>query len=408
MHVYDLDGQLHLANASDISIPEALAPVVRGIASLHNFLFRRALKQRASRSFDLPTPYGTFGNGSHVLLPYDFATIYDIAPLWNQGVDGTGQTIAIVGRSNIKLSDIATFRQTVGLVSNNPQVILAGSDPGITKNDEAEAALDAEWAGAVAKGAGTKLVIAQSTNTSDGIELAASYAVNNNVASILSVSFGGCEATAPASGAQFFNTLWQQAAAQGMSVFVASGDSGSAACDKSSSGSASGGLSVNAIASTPFNVAVGGSQFNEGGSDSVYWNSTNNTSNLSSAKGYIPEVVWNESNSSGLASGGGGVSILYARPSWQSGFGVPAVDPGSSSGHHRYLPDISLTAAGHDGYAMVVEGTFPIVEGTSASTPAFAGIMAMINQVTGQRNGNPNPRLYALAAQLPSAFSRHH
>src|SRR2546427_4302923 len=215
--------------------------------------------------------------------------------------------------------------------------------------------------------------------------------------------FGVGKSASP-STSQFYASLWQQAATQGISVIVASGDSGSAGCDSPSAAPAKRGFSVNGEASTPANVAVGGTQFNEGGADSVYWNATNSIQNRSSAKVYIPELVWNESGSAGLWSSGGGVSVVHNTPSWQTGYGVPAVDPGTADQHHRYVPDVALTAAGHDGYVIQQGGLLFIASGTSASAPAFAGIMGIVNQVTNQANGNPNPRLYALASQVPTSF----
>jgi pseudomonalisin len=401
IHHYELNGEMHVANAIDISIPEALSQAVEGVVSFHNFA--RKLKIHLDRL----DPNYTFPSGRHGMVPYDFATIYDLAPLWNEGFDGSGQTIAVVGRSNLNLDDVAGFRAQYGLPAKNPQVIVNGTDPGIVSIDEeGEADLDVEWSGAVAKGATVNFVVSKSTNTMDGAVLSEMYIVNNNVAPVVTTSFGFCEVMSP-STSRFYANLWQQAAAQGMSVFVAAGDSGSASCDDPSgkSGPAKGGLSVDGEASTPYNVAVGGTQFNENGADSVYWNGTNDPQNRSSAKTYIPEVVWNESGPSlGLWSGGGGVSTVHTTPSWQSGFGVPTADPGTTDQHHRYVPDVSLTAAGHDGYVILQRSSLSLVSGTSASAPAFAGIMAIINQVTNRANGNPNPSLYALAAQVPSAF----
>ena len=165
------------------------------------------------------------------------------------------------------------------------------------------------------------------------------------------------------------------------------------------------------MGSTPYNVAVGGTEFNENGNDSTYWAASNATSTLASALGYIPKAVWNESSyvdpgnsNNGLWAGGGGVSVVHATPSWQTGPGVPASDSGSTGNHHRYLPDVSLTAAQHDGYRVRDGGVTYLVSGTSASTPSFAGIMTLINQYTNSRNGNPNPQLYALAQSAPAIF----
>jgi pseudomonalisin len=403
LHHYDLDGETHLANATELAIPSALAPVVRGVASMHNFRHKPMHQV-------LGTPLTALTNGSQAISPYDFATIYNVKTLWNNGFDGTGQSVAIAGRTNIKMSDVTAFRSTFGLPANNTSIILNGADPGIVDaNEETEADLDVQWSGAVAKGAAIKFVVSKSTNASDGIDLSSQYIVTNNLATAVSVSFGACE-QALGGGNSFYNSLWQQAAAQGMSVFVSSGDAGSAGCDNPNSTlPATNGFGVNGLGSTPYNTAVGGTQFNEGNNTSAYWNTTNDGNKLS-ARSYIPEVTWNESSytsgsgGNNLFAGSGGVSQLYATPVWQTGSGVPAGDPGNTSQHHRYIPDVSLTAAGHDGYLMYREGWLYMVGGTSASSPAFAGLAAILAQYTGGRNGNLNTRFYSLAAQVPSAY----
>ncbi len=413
MHRYSVNGVEHVANSTDISIPSALAPVVGGVVSLHNFRSHPLHKVIARH------PLTDLSGGSNALSPYDFATIYDVAALWNLNFDGTGQTVAVAGRTNINPTDIATFRSTFGLPGNNTQVVVNGTNPGIVSSDEeTEADLDVEWSGAVAKGATIKFVVSASTNSSDGVDLSDQYIVNNNLAPVLSLSFGGCEAQNGSSNS-FYNNLWQQAAAQGISVFVAAGDSGSAGCDLDYSSTRSGadntapashGFGVNGLASTPYNVAVGGTEFNDSASPSTYWNTSNGSGNESSARSYIPEVVWNESSytvgaaNNSLLAGAGGVSELYATPAWQTGTGVPTSDPGASIQHHRYLPDVSLSAAGHDGYLIYQEGQLELVSGTSASTPSFAGLMAIIDQYSSGRNGNPNTRFYPLATQYPSLF----
>ncbi|HEY2016304.1 MAG TPA: protease pro-enzyme activation domain-containing protein, partial [Bryobacteraceae bacterium] len=408
MHRYQVNGVAHIANSSAVAIPDALAPVVRGVVSLNSFR-RRPLHHVLQAADGGPVPQETIAS-RHMMVPYDFAAIYNVGPLWDSGFDGTGQSIAIVARSNIRSSDTATFRSAFGLPANNTQVVVAGTDPGVVSGDDLEADLDAQWSGAVAKGATVKLVVATSTRISDGVDLAAQYIVNNNLAGVVSMSFGSCESDMGTSGNLFYNTLWSQAAAQGMSVFVSSGDSGSAGCDDPTSSSpATRGFAVNGLASTPYDVAVGGTGFNDTASPSTWWNSSND-SHLASAKGYIPEVVWNESayvssgsSANGLWAGSGGVSNVYPTPSWQTGNGVPAVDPGGS-GHHRYIPDVSLNGALHDGYQVYNNGRVTTVGGTSASTPAMAGIMAIVNQYTGGRSGNPDLRLYSLASSAPFVF----
>jgi hypothetical protein len=405
IHRYRVNGVEHIANSTDIAIPAALAPVVAGVVSLNDF---RGRPLDRARMFEGPEE--TSSSGQHAVTPYDFAAIYNLAPLWNAGFDGTGQTIAIPGRSDINLNDIATFRARFGLPAATPHVIVNGADPGRISGDEGESVVDVTWSGAAAKGAAITFVVSRDTNTTGGEVLSSSYIVNNNVASVMSLSYGICEAE---NSNQFWSNLWSQASAQGISVFVAAGDNGSAGCDDQTDviQPASGGFAVNGTASTPYNVAVGGTEFNDTASPSTYWSSTNNSSTLASATGYIPEVVWNESSfttpgafANGLWAGSGGVSAVYGTPAWQTGNGVPTGDPGNSSQHHRYLPDVSLASADHDGYLAYLEGQLYIFSGTSVSSPAMAGIMAIVNQYTGRRNGNPNPRLYALAATAPAVF----
>jgi subtilase family serine protease len=404
---YVVEGKQYWANATNPYIPAALAPVVKGIASLHNFPRRpmhHAVTQTSlAKTNAMATPELNLSNGRHALGPYDFATIYNALPLWNASpsIDGTGQKIAIVARSNIDTGDVSDFQDLFGLPRKPPQIILTGADPGIVSDDEEESELDVQWAGAVAKGATILLVVSKSTPSTDGIDLSAAYVVDNNLAPVLSISYGDCESDMGAQGNTFYNSLWQQAAAQGISVLVSAMDGGSAGCEDSNSTIATHGLAVSGMASTPYNVAVGGTQFNENG-DSTYWNSTSDT-HRASANRYIPEVVWNESDASGLAASGGGVSTLYGRPAWQTGTGALAGDdPGSPGQRHRLLPDVSLTAAGHDGYVVCLYRKCPgyvyTYGGTSVSVQAFAGLMAIVNQYTGSQQGNPNLHLYPLAA----------
>ena len=399
MRHYVRDGVTHLANATEIAIPPELEGIIGGIASLNDF---HAVPQHHTQM----NPLTNLSRGGHGLSPGDFSTIYNLAPLWSAGYDGTGQTIAIVGRTNFLMSDVTGFRSMFGLPVNTPQVVLNGSNPGlVSQGEEVEALLDVQWAGAVAKGATIKFVLSANTNTTGGDMLSSLYIVNNNVAPVLSSSFGLCEAQLGSANA-FFNNLWQQAAVQGISVIVASGDSGSAGCDYGGTNHpATSGLAVSGIASTPYNLAVGGTQFNEAGADSVYWAATNSLATYyATAKAWIPEVVWNESSASGgLWSGSGGISSIYATPSWQVGTGVPASDPGTS-GHHRYIPDVSLSGASHDPYLVMLNGGLIGVGGTSAAAPSFAGIVALRNQKLNSRAGNPAAALYAMASQFPTAF----
>src|SRR5579871_2931552 len=394
IHNYNVRGGMHRANVTEPEIPKALAPVVSGLVSLHDFTTKPLYQQKLFAAGWFPE---FSSNVSHYLSPADFATIYNLAPLYSNATDGTGQSIAIVGRSNLALSDVQTFRSKFGLPANPPQVILNGPDPGILSlGEETEAELDVEWAGAVARNAAVQFVVSASTQTTDGVILSAQYIVNHNLAPVVSMSFGACEADLGAAGNQFFNSLWQQAAAQGMSVFVASGDSGAAGCDSPSANAGSGGQAVSGICASSFVTCVGGTQFSDLANPSQYWAATNNPNTLASALSYIPEAVWNTSGvvagGSGLWSGGGGASSIYAKPAWQTGPGVPADG-------HRDVPDVALNSSTHDGYLTTINGQFAIVGGTSAATPTFAGLMALNVQRQGTRQGNINPVLYALAAK---------
>jgi pseudomonalisin len=399
---YLVQGVKRQANAADPSIPAGLAPMVAGVVSLHN------IPRKAANSGLRPlAPQYTYSDGSHYLGPGDFATIYDVNPLYDAGIDGAGVSIAIAGRTHPNTANWQTFRTTMGLPDNPPAFILNGADPGDLGSDEdGEADLDVEWSGAVARNASIEFVCSKSTTT-DGIDLSAQDIVDNKLADIINVSFSLCE-SALGSGNSFYNNLWQQAAAEGISVFVASGDSGAAGCDSpsSTSGTVQG---VNGMGSTPYNTCVGGTEFNEGSGS--YWSLGSSPSfGTSSALSYIPEVVWNEAAASGadagLWSSGGGVSELYPKPSWQ-------VAPGVPGGDHRYVPDVSLSAAGHDGYLVYSTGSqgnrFYAVGGTSASSPSFAGLMALIVQKAGGAQGNANPTLYQLGnAQYTTGIGVFH
>ena len=328
----------------------------------------------------------------HYLSPADYATIYDIAPLYSQGFTGTGQTIAIVARTNINLSDVQMFRSTFGLPAKAPNIVLNGANPGIADEDDLdETTLDTEWSGAVAPNANIDVVVSESTATSDGVFLSAQYAVNHNLAPVLSVSYGLCEADLGQAENSFLNSLWQQAAAEGITVLVASGDEGAAGCDAGSESRATGGRAVNGICSTPYDTCVGGTEFSEGANPSQYW-SGSNSSTYASALSYIPEAAWNESASGGLWATGGGASGVYAKPAWQTA-------PEYPSDGMRDVPDVALTAAGHDAYLICIHGSVMVISGTSAAAPSFAGMLALVAQSTGAPQGNVNPILYSLATR---------
>ena len=380
---YVVNGKLHYANANDPEVPAALAPVIEGVVALHDF---------HSTPMHVKASY-TAANGTHYLMPQDWVTIYDVGPVYNQGLDGTGQSIAVLGRVDIALSDVRTFRTNAGLPANDPVIITNGPDPGFPWcDDELESALDVEWAGAIARNATVKFVTSQSTGFADGVVLSAQYAVNNNVAPVISLSYGLCEAAMGASGNAFWNATWAQAAAQGQSVFVSSGDSGAAGCDSPNLTSGKLGRGVNGLCSSPYSTCVGGTQFDDVFNSGQYWSDTNG-SGQASALSYIPELAWNESAwSGGLWAGGGGASIIYSKPPWQAGPGVPADGM-------RDVPDVALHGSIMDAYIVQIQGQTFYVSGTSAATPSLASVVALLLENAGGAQGNVNPVLYALANQ---------
>jgi len=428
IHKYFVNGENHWANASDPQIPAALSAVISGFHSLHNFRPKPTIV-RSDRKATLHVVPGahpqinlTSGSTSiHALVPADFNTIYNVGST----MTGSGVTIGIIATSNINVSDVSEFRNAWGLPVKNPNIIVNGPDPGIVSGPDGEAVLDATWAGAVAPAATVDLVVSQDTNASPGTDLSEFYIIDNNLADVMTESFEACESQFGAPGsstlsnaANFYSVMAEQAAAQGITFLVASGDGGPDSCDDPSAEPATSTASVNILASTPFDVAVGGTEFNDTASPSTYWNPNNSTSpysssNPGSAKSYIPENVWNEScttaqvgqagcPASGLWSSGGGQSIAFTKPPWQTGVtGIPSTNV-------RFVPDVSMTAADHDGYVICFNGScassqqqFSIASGTSASVQVFGGVMALVVQQMAGRIGIANYTLYKLAATQP-------
>jgi subtilase family serine protease len=326
IHQYLVNGQTHWANASDPQIPAALAPAVAGVWTLHNFYKKPqvVISQQQVSATAVPGRYPLFtsGSGTHALVPADFYKIYNISPQF-----GGGPSIAIVARSNINTQDVIYFHYWTYDQVPSPNVIVNGPDPGdLGGAEEVEAVLDTTWSGAVAPDAWVTLVVSGSTSTTDGVDLSETYIIDNNLADVMSESFGDCEANYTSTQALGIASLAQQAATEGITYVVASGDSGSAGCDNpNTQTTATHPPSVNVLASTPYNLAVGGTIFNENGQNNKYWSTTPNQTTLGSALSYIPENVWNQSCTSAqcgskanILAGGGGVSTFYPKPPWQT------------------------------------------------------------------------------------------
>lgn len=425
MHYYRVDGEQRLSISAEPQIPAALAGIIKSISGLYTIKIR---PMHISGTFQVPTgslaggissgvsPAGTI-DGSHFLFPSDFATIYDLP---GGSITGAGQTIAIVGRSRVYSQDITNFQSLAGLTAQAPTEIVPpdGVDPGPAETsppttgspslDQAEATLDVSRTTSIAPGATIDLVVSTTSDGEDGIVIASEYIVDTEpvFAQIMNVSFGSCESENGLSGDDFWDGIFSQASMEGISVFVASGDAGSAGCDDyNAKPPASQILSINAICASSHATCVGGTEFADFTNPTQYWSSTNGT-NFESALSYIPEGGWNEpENGSGqpqASASGGGVSVYIPTPPWQVGTGVPGTQG-------RYTPDIAFSASGHDAYfgcfaaagasCTVQSGSFAFTgfAGTSAAAPDMAGITALLNQSAGEAQGELNSNLYRLA-----------
>ncbi|HTR64761.1 MAG TPA: protease pro-enzyme activation domain-containing protein [Terriglobales bacterium] len=481
IHNLEVSGVRHIGNMNDPQVPAALAPAIVGISSLNNFR-PHAMHHPVNQAHVNPhsgtltsaltqaAPSYTFTSGGatyQAVVPADLATIYSLSKLFSAGLSGQGQTIVVIEDSNAySTADWTTFRSKFGLSTYTSGSLTTVhpapksgtnncANPGVVLGTDAEVILDAEWASAAAPSAAIEIASCRDTSTTFGGLIALQNLINasSTPPAVVSISYGECEVFNGATANATYNAAYQQAVAEGVSVFVSSGDEGAASCDANAT-RATHGIGVSGFASTPYNVAVGGTDYGDtyAGSNSTYWNSTN-TATFGSAKSYIPEIPWNDScagvllatyvsgsgvtyGSSGFcntstgreflttASGSGGPSGCatgtastsgvvsgtckgYAKPSWQSGV------VGNPADAVRDIPDVSLFAAnGLWGHYFVfcwsdraaggascsgAPSTWAGAGGTSFSSPILAGIQAIINQKMKARQGNPNPEYYKLA-----------
>lgn len=460
IHRYDAGGVGHFANARDPQIPAALARTIAGVVSLHDF--RPQPMHKARRQF-------TFSEGGEVytVTPADLATIYNLKPAFKAGYTGRGQTIVLIEDTNVySVADWFDFRRVFGLSTypygsfrqTHPTPASGKNNcanPGVNSDgDDIEAILDAEYASAAAPNAAIELASCDNTETTFGGQIALENILNahGKPPALVSISYGDCEADNGSTANMAFKEMYQQAVNEGVSVFVSAGDEGAASCDAGQM-TATHGVAVNAFASTPFNVAVGGTDFADTylNENAEYWRTANSATD-GSAKSYIPEIPWNDSCAGSLIAqfetgspisygkkgfcnstigvdyltvggGSGGPSNCatgaaatidvasgschgWPKPSWQAMKGVPA-------DHVRDIPDVSLFAAdGAWNHFFVFCFSDPLnggsacdqppaywaaAGGTSFSSPIMAGIQALVNEKSGGRRGNPNPVYYAIA-----------
>ncbi len=424
MHYYNVAGKRRLSVASDPMIPAALAPAIAAVRGLYDIQDRPAhlVSQEQSTEFS--------EGGNRFLAPGDFATIYDLPA----NLSGAGVTIGIVGWSFVDFTDLDHFRQFTGSSFADPSEVVpaafGGVNPGTPytapqscsncMSGQSEATLDVTRAGSVAQDANLLLVASSPSGANDGIGAAAQYLIQTTPvpAQIVNISFSDCESDAGPSGVSYWDHLFEQAAAEGISVFVSSGDSGAAGCDVSfaTPPASPGAISPNYLCASSYATCVGGTDFNDATNADEYWSGANG-SRLGSALSYIPEGAWNEpltpSSTTQAAASGGGVSNYIAIPSWQKGtVGVPAANAG------RYTPDLAFSASCREAYfgCLAAAGgscvedasgnyTFVTFCGTSTAAPGMAGIAALLDQAMGgQAQGDLNPRFYAMQSATPSVF----
>jgi hypothetical protein len=429
LHYYNLGAQKHFAPSSDLNVPAALASAVQNVWNLSSFRPHSRLKFRTPQR----VPKANFTSsqtGEHFLTPKDVATIYDINAAYSAGYTGAGQSIAVVGQSLIAVSDIENFQTAAGFTTKDPTLLLvpdSGTATTVT-SDEAESDIDLEYSSTIGKGA-TIFFVYVGDNSNYSVWDSIQYAVDNDVAPIISDSYGACETALGSSDYTSLNAILAQAASQGQTVLGPAGDDGSTDCygDTSLSTTQQEALAVDFPASSQYVTGMGGSEFlaaDVASTNTTYWEASSGSDLISSALSYIPEQAWNDdSSSSGLSAGGGGISTLTARPSWQSGV------TGISAGSYRLVPDISLSAspdnAGYlycssdsstgvtgscsNGFRDSSDTYLTVAGGTSFGGPIFAGMLSLLNQKlnsTGQ--GVINATLYSLAANSTTYSEAFH
>ncbi|MGA8030197.1 MAG: protease pro-enzyme activation domain-containing protein [Bryobacteraceae bacterium] len=462
IHNLDVNGAPHIANMSDPQIPAALDAVVTGPVSLHDFKPSPTNHPRAQY---------TVNSTYQLVVPLDLQTIYNMNPAYAAGISGQGQTVVLLERTDLYSDgDWYTFRKTLGLsrkfphgsfITVHPQPNASNvnnggpcSDPGVVIGDDGEAAVDVEWASASAPNATVELASCADTDTNFGAFIALQNLVTEVTPppAIMSLSYGSPESENGADGNAYISGLYALAEGQGVSLFVSTGDAGADVTDQNRI-AATHGINVNALASTPYNVAAGGTDFGDTflGENSIYWSATNGPS-YNSALSYIPEIPWNDSCASqliafalgytktygtsgscnsapgdeflGTAAGSGGpsgcafgnASIPGVVSGTCTGYPKPAYQTlvfGNPNDHARDLPDVSLFAAnGVWGHYFVIcysdpyggggpcnnpPDTWAGAGGTSFVAPIMAGVQALINQAVGSPQGNPNFVFYVLA-----------
>lgn len=437
LHYYQVQGKKRFAPSSELSVPTAFASTVETIRDISDF---------KPHSFHIPSrvaarPQFTSGQSGNVFLaPGDVKVAYDVANLINTGSNGTGQSIAIMGQSQVDVTDIEHFQSAAGLTVKDPTLVYVPSTgpEGFSSGDEGESDLDLEWSSAMAPGANIFFVYTGLGGNSNGVFDSIQYAIDQKIGDIISVSYGACE---PGLGTFNQESLYQQASTQGQTIIAASGDEGSTACfgdTNLNSTTIEEGLAVNYPASSPSVTGIGGTEISTANdaSGTQYWSGGTGNEQLTSLLKYIPEVAWNDDaanvaagcTGNCLSASGGGASSIFGKPSWQTGV------PGIPSDSHRDVPDISFySSPGLPGYlyctsdqsdwgaqqsgscgsgfrASATDTSLTLAGGTSFAAPIFAGMLAILNQKAGYVGGQGlfNTQLYKLASNSGTYAAAFH
>ena len=437
MHYYQVAGTKHFAPSTDLSVPVAMGPMVQTVTNLSSFRPQAHIKHPTTAEAVRPD-FTSSQTQNHFLTPKDVATIYDVTPAYSAGLTGTGQSIAVVGQSSIVVTDIENFQSAAGLPKKDPTIVQVPNSgtAAISTGDESESDLDLEYSGGMAPGA-TIIFVFVGNNKNFGVFDALTFAIQNRTAPIISISYGTCESDLGTGEYSALNGTLARAAAQGQSVITADGDNGSEDCSGNTNQSTAQqqALAVDFPSSSQWVTGMGGTEFPTAdvvSTNTTFWTAANGSDVISSAKSYIPEMVWNDDIAATatvpgtLSSGGGGVSTLTPRPSWQTGV------PGIPSGNFRFVPDISLTASPNNagflycssdttdtkitgsctpanGFRDSSNTNLTVAGGTSFDAPIFAGMVAIINQKTNSSGqGLVNPTLYMLASNAATYASAFH
>jgi subtilase family serine protease len=402
IHHLSANGQAHVANFNDPSIPAALAPVVAGVAKLNDFMPHALNHPRVAAKLPGVTSHGNAGGGYDFLGAADLATIYNFNPLFAAGITGKGQTIVVLEDTNqYNAGDWTVFRKVMGLSRAYPYGTMTQVNPTGTADtctnpgdngDDTEAAIDVDWATAAAPNAAIVSAACADTTQFGGFLAMANLLTEAIPPKIISISYGESEPLNGATENLYIYNLYQSAVAEGVSVFVSSGDELAASSDGGSV--ATHGITVSGFTSTPYNISVGGTDMAAEPlfEYSTYFSANNIGPYYLTALSYVPEIPWNlsctssvtvdfinavnstsftqagpssfcnldggaDANNDGLlgaAGGSGGPSNCatgtpanrgvangtcagYPKPSWQSVFGNPADGV-------RDTPDVSLMA----------------------------------------------------------------